>query len=91
MLVFTLGVGALAMSDVYWRALPKGIVHATWAGGPAGLALAAGPEDRRSDFFTSAIAGITLFVVLATLHLVVPSSLAFGDARLAGPVASVLG
>ena len=37
-LVFTLGLGVLAMSDVYWRALPKRIVYATWAGGLAGLA-----------------------------------------------------
>ena len=91
MLVFTLGLGVLAMSDVYWRALPKRIVYATWAGGLAGLAMAAGLEDQWSDFVTSAVAGLTLFVVLAALHLAAPSSLAFGDARLAGPVASALG
>ena len=89
MLVFTFGLGVLAMSDVYWRALPKRIVYATWAGGLAGLALAAGLEDRWSDFVTSAVAGLTLFVVLAALHLAAPSSLAFGDARLAGPVAII--
>ena len=72
MLVFTLGLGVLAMSDVYWRVLPKNIVNATWVGGLAGLAVAAGLEDRWSDFVTSATAGITLFVVLAALHLAVP-------------------
>ena len=36
MLVFTFGLGVLAMSDVYWRALPKRIVYATWAGGTPG-------------------------------------------------------
>ena len=91
MLVFTFGLGVLAMSDVYWRALPKRIVYATWAGGLAGLALAAGLEDRWSDFVTSAVTSVTLFVVLAALHLAVPSSLAFGDARLAGPVGTSLG
>ena len=90
MVVFTFGLGVLAMSDVYWRALPKRIVPATWAGGLAGLAPAAGLEDRWSDFVTSAVAGVALFVV-AALHLAVPSSLAFGDARLAGPVGTSLG
>ena len=91
MLVFTFGLGVLAMSDVYWRALPKRIVYATWAGGLAGLALAAGLEDRWSDFVTSAVTGVAFFVVLAALHLAVPSSLAFGDARVAGPVGTSLG
>jgi hypothetical protein len=57
MLVFTLGLGVLAMSDVYWRALPKRIVYATWAGGLAGLAIAARLEDQWSEFVTAAVAG----------------------------------
>ena len=32
-----------------------------------------------------------LFAVFAVLHLVAPSAIAFGDARLAGPVGTALG
>jgi leader peptidase (prepilin peptidase) / N-methyltransferase len=90
-LVFTVGLAVLAMTDVYWRLLPKRIVYVTWACGMAGLLLAAAAEDRWSSFATAAGAGAILFVLLAGLHLLAPSSLAFGDARMAGPVGGCLG
>ena len=91
MLVFAVGLAVLAMTDVYWRALPKRIVYVTWACAMAGLVLAAAFEDRWSSFITAAAGGAILFVLLAGLHLLAPSSLAFGDARMAGPVGSCLG
>jgi leader peptidase (prepilin peptidase) / N-methyltransferase len=91
MLAFTVGLAVLAMTDVYWRVLPKRIVYVTWACGMAGLLLAAVAEDRWSSFATAAGAGAILFVLLAGLHLLAPSSLAFGDARMVGPIGSCLG
>jgi hypothetical protein len=83
MLLFTLGLAVLAMTDAYWRVLPKRIVYVTWVAGLMGLVLAAALEDRWLSFATAAGAGTTLFVLLACLHLLAPSSLAFGDARMA--------
>ncbi len=73
-------------------ALPKRIVYVTWAGGLVGLVLAAAVQDRWSSFATGASAGAhSMFVLPAGLHPVAPSSLAFGDARLSGPIGSCLG
>lgn len=91
MLFFTVGLAVLAMTDIYWRVLPKRIVYVTWVGGMVGLILAAGVANRWSSFATAAVAGAILFVLLAGLYLLAPSSLAFGDARMAGPVGSSLG
>jgi leader peptidase (prepilin peptidase) / N-methyltransferase len=91
MLVFTVGMAVLAMTDAYWRVLPKRVVYLTWVAGLLGLVLAAAIEDRWSSFATAGGAGVILFVLLAGLHLLAPPSLAFGDARMVGPVGSCLG
>ena len=90
-LVFSVGLATLGLCDLYWRVLPKRVVYPTWAAGLAGLSLAAGLDHHWSSLDNAASAGAGLFAIFAILHLAVPSSIAFGDARLAGPVGTALG
>jgi len=90
-LVFSAGLAALGLCDRYWRVLPKRVVYPTWAAGLVGLAVAAGLDHRWSALTDAAVGGSVLFAVFAVLHLAAPSAIAFGDARLAGPVGTALG
>ncbi len=90
-LVFSIGIATLGLCDLHWRVLPIRIVYPAWAVGVAGLALAAGLDHHWSSLADAAIAGAGLFAIFAILHLAVPASIAFGDARLAEPVGTALG
>jgi leader peptidase (prepilin peptidase)/N-methyltransferase len=90
-LVFSAGLAALGLCDRYWRVLPKRVVYPTWVAGLAGLTLAAGLDHRWSSLADAALGGAVLFAIFAVLHLVAPAAIAFGDARIAGPVGTALG
>ena len=90
-LVFSVGLATLGLCDLHWQVLPKRVVYPTWAAGLAGLALAAGLDHHWPAFADATIAGAGLFAIFAILHLAVPSSIAFGDARLVAPVGTALG
>jgi leader peptidase (prepilin peptidase) / N-methyltransferase len=90
-LALFVGLGVAGLCDLHWRLLPKRIVYPTWAAGLVGLTVAAAATGRWSALATAAISGAALFAIFAALHLAAPSSMAFGDVRLAGPVGTALG
>ncbi|NNU27247.1 prepilin peptidase [Isoptericola sediminis] len=83
--------GLLIPGDLATYRLPDRIVGPAAVGLVGGLVVAAAVADDWSRLLQAVLAGVVLLAVYLVLAMISPSSLGFGDVKLAGLLGTVLG
>ncbi|MEG3613962.1 prepilin peptidase [Isoptericola haloaureus] len=89
--VVAVAAGLLIPIDLVTYRLPDVVVGSAALGLLAGLVVAAALGDDWSRLLTAVLGGVALFAVYLVLAMISPSSLGFGDVKLAGVLGLLLG
>ena len=85
------GLVTLAVTDLRHHRLPTRTIYLSGAAAGTALILAAATTDNWARLAAAAVCAVAAAVVFATLWLISPKSLGFGDVRLAALCALMLG
>ena len=90
-LVLTVGLTAVTVTDLRQLRIPTAVIAATLAGGTPWLVADALATNETHRLAHAALLGAAGYALFAVFWLVAPSSIGYGDVRLAGLIATFTG